>query len=445
MQSEPQISVGIATENNIVVDLFGEFRAAGVNKRFSGGYSAVISNGNISIVQEGTEIISSHSFLFEPHDIDISSFVLREVTIGKGFHWERKEKQRFHGKLQLIQENGLITAVNIIPVEAYLESVISSEMSANSPFEFLKAHAVISRSWVLAQVEKKNSPAGSKFESITSTDDEYIRWYDREDHENYDFCADDHCQRYQGVTRILNDKVLGAVESTRGLVLQHEGKICDARFSKCCGGVSESFENVWEPVKHPYLTRIYDYKYEQDIFDLDLTKEHAARKWIKSFPQAFCNTNNTKLLSTLLPEYDLETKHFFRWTLDYSQEQIARLINSRSGFEFGDIIDLIPVQRGQSGRIIKLKIIGSKKTLTVGKELFIRKILSDSHLYSSSFVVEKHGIENGIPGMFTLYGAGWGHGAGLCQIGAAVMSSAGYRFDEILSHYYKNSLIHKIY
>jgi stage II sporulation protein D len=355
MPSEPQISVGISSDNKIEFDLFGEFRIAGANKKCSGNYSAEIINNQISISQENHSVFSSNSIMLEPHDVDIASFVLREVKIGKGFHWERKEKQRFHGSLRLIIENSNITAVNIIPVEAYLESVISSEMSANSPFEFLKAHAVISRSWVLAQVEKKNNQAEKGSNNITETEDEYIRWYDREEHENFDFCADDHCQRYQGVTRILNDKVLAAVENTRGLVLMHNNNICDARFSKCCGGMSESFENVWEPVEHPYLTRVYDYKYEQDIFDLDLTKEPAAKKWIKSFPQSFCNTNNRKLLSTLLPDYDLETKHFFRWTVEYSQEEIANLINTKSGFDFGNIIDLIPVQRGHSGRIYRLK------------------------------------------------------------------------------------------
>lgn len=445
MPHEPQISVAVVNDAKIEFDLFGEFHIAGNNRKCSGSYNAEIRNGKIVIYQEGSLFFESESVLLEPHDIDIASFVIREVKIGIGFHWERKEKQRFHGALELIIENGKITAVNIIPIEAYLESVISSEMNANSPYEFLKAHAVISRSWVLAQTEKKENPGNKKFQAVTQTEEEYIRWYDREDHENYDFCADDHCQRYQGVTRIINDKVLAAVEDTRGLVLMHNNKICDTRFSKCCGGLSESFENVWEPVEHPYLTRIYDYKYEQDIFDLDLSSENAARKWIKSYPQAFCNTSNRQLLSTLLPEYDMETKHFFRWTVEYSQEELARLINSRSGFDFGSIIDLIPVERGKSGRIVKLKVEGTKKTMIIGKELQIRKILSDTHLYSSAFIVEKQNIEAGIPGGFVLYGAGWGHGAGLCQIGAAVMSSSGYRFDEILSHYYKNAVIHRIY
>ena len=445
MSAEPQISVAILSEKKINFDLFGEFRIQGISKKISGCLTAEIEKDKIKIHQDKQTLYTGGPLILEPRDIDINSFVIHEVKIGKGFHWERKEKQRFHGMLKLIIEKEVLTAINIIPVENYLESVISSEMNSNSPFEFLKAHAVISRSWVLAQVEKKNMPNSDKADSITQTEEEYIRWYDREDHENYDFCADDHCQRYQGATRILNDKALTAVEATRGLALMNSGRICDARFSKCCGGMSESFGNVWEPVEYSYLLPVADYKYEQDIFDLDLTKEQAAKKWIKSFPQSFCNTNNSVLLSTLLPDYDMETKHFYRWIVEYTQEEIAKLLNSRSGFDFGDIIDLIPVQRGHSGRINKLKIIGSKKTMIIGKELEIRKILSDSHLYSSAFIVEKHNIENDIPGNFTLYGAGWGHGVGLCQIGAAFMSTAGYRFDEILSHYYKNSIIQKIY
>lgn len=445
MEKEPSISVALVSESKIDFDLFGEFRIPEISKKCSGSFTTVIENNKIVLLQKGNVIFSANTIWLEPRDIDLTSFVIREVRIGKGFHWERKEKQRFYGTLKFIIEGNSITAVNLIPVEAYLESVISSEMNANSPYEFLKAHAVISRSWVLAQVEKKNRPAKEKTESIMQTDEEYIRWYDREDHINYDLCADDHCQRYQGVLKIINDKAISAVEDTRGLVLMHNNEICDARFSKCCGGISESFENVWEPVEYGYLAPVYDYKYEQDIFDSDLTKEDAAKKWIKSFPQSFCNTNDGELLSTLLPSYDMETKNFYRWTVEYTQEEIAQLINKKSGFDFGNIIDLIPVERGHSGRIIKLKVVGSKKTMIIGKELQIRKILSESHLYSSAFVVERRDIENEIPGSFILYGAGWGHGVGLCQIGAAVMSSSGYRFDEILSHYYKNALIHKIY
>ena len=445
MPSEPEISVAIITETEMEFDLLGEFRLEGSNKKFSGHFKAVLKGNSIILQQDGKTAAEANSLFLVPRDIDVASFVIHGVKIGKGFHWERKEKQRFHGALNFIIEENLITAVNIIPVEAYLESVISSEMNPNSPIEFLKAHAVISRSWVLAQVEKRKGKKEDKTPQTIETDDEYIRWYDREDHINYDFCADDHCQRYQGATRIINDKAFSAVEDTRGLVLMQGGAVCDTRFSKCCGGKSESFENVWEEKKHPYLIPVSDYKYEQDIFDLDLTNENAARKWIKSYPQSFCNTNDGKLLSTLLPSYDLETKNFFRWTVEYTQEEIAGLINKKSGFDFGEIIDMTPLQRGDSGRIIKLKITGTRKTMTIGKELEIRRILAETHLYSSAFIVEKQNIANGVPGGFLLYGAGWGHGVGLCQIGAAVMSSAGYRFDEILSHYYKNSVMHKIY
>lgn len=445
MQKEPSISIAIVSEDKIVFDLLGEFHIEGNNKKYSGSFSVEIENNLIKIMRDKTVLISSEQIILEPSDIDITSFVIREVSIGKNFHWERKEKQRFHGRLKFIIEGNKITAINIIPIEDYLESVISSEMNPNSPFEFLKAHAVISRSWVLAQINKKNNFEKSGPSATQVSDEEYVKWYDREDHENYDFCADDHCQRYQGVTKIINDKVLEAVEDTRGLVLKYNNEICDARFSKCCGGMSESFANVWESVDHPYLAPISDYKYEQDLFDLDLRKETAAKKWIKSFPQSFCNSNDVSLLTSLLPNYDLETKNFYRWTVEYKQEEIARLINSKSEFDFGQIVDLIPMERGNSGRICRLKIVGTKKTAIVGKELEIRKLLSKSHLFSSAFVVEKLDIANGIPGGFILYGAGWGHGVGLCQIGAAVMSSSGYSFDEILSHYYRNSIISKIY
>ncbi len=445
MQKEPSISIAIASENLIEFDLLGEFHIAGNSKKFSGSLAAVLENDKIKIKRNNEILLFWEEIIFEPSDIDITSFVIRDVRIGKNFHWERKEKQRFHGILKFIVEGDKITVINILPIEDYLESVISSEMNPNSPFEFLKAHAVISRSWVLAQIIKKNNIAEHNHPDISQTDNEHIKWYDREDHDNYDFCADDHCQRYQGVTKIINDKVLEAVEGTRGLVLKHDNEICDARFSKCCGGISESFENVWEPVNHPYLVSISDYKYEQDIFDLDLKKENASKKWIKSFPQAFCNSNDSSLLASLLPNYDLETKNFYRWTVEYKQEEMSQLINGKSEFDFGQIIDLIPVERGNSGRIYKLKIVGTKRTMIVGKELEIRKLLSKSHLFSSAFIVEKIDIENDIPGTFILYGAGWGHGVGLCQIGAAVMSSNGYRFDEILSHYYRNSTIQKIY
>ncbi|MFA5804838.1 MAG: SpoIID/LytB domain-containing protein [Melioribacteraceae bacterium] len=439
--NEPLVSIGILTEKEIRFDLYGEFTLKGSDKKVSGRFKTKLSGDKISICQEKKEIISADELLFNPNDLETESFLLRDVVIGKGFHWQSKENQRFRGRLKFIKEKDQITAVNILPLEEYLTSVISSEMSANSSIELLKAHSVVSRGWLLAQLDKKNKTAVN--EQIS--DEEIIRWYDREDHTNYDFCADDHCQRYQGVTKIINDNALNAIASTRGLVLKYKDTICDTRYSKCCGGITEVFENVWENVPHPYLSSILDYKFRFDDDRTDIKKEKFADHWINSTPQAFCNTTDERILSTVLVNFDHSTNDFFRWIVEYTQDEIAELIRTKSGIDFGNIIDLIPIERGYSTRIIKLKIIGTKKTITIGKELEIRKILSKTHLYSSAFVVGKENTVKGVPQKFILHGAGWGHGVGLCQIGAAVMGELGYGFDEILTHYFNGAQIQKIY
>ncbi len=438
---EPLISVGILTSKEIRFDLYGEFISGLSEKKFSGKFKAKFEGGRISICHEKKEILSGLEFTFAPNDLETESFLLRDVVIGKNFHWEKKENQRFRGALKLIIEEEQLTAVNLLPLEEYLISVISSEMSAQSSFELLKAHAIVSRGWLLSQLEKKNKKSVN--ESISA--EEILRWYDREDHENYDLCADDHCQRYQGVTKIISDKAADAVTETRGLALTYENKICDTRYSKCCGGVTESFENVWEPTHHPYLSSIVDYKFEPDNSDDDFTREKSAEQWIKSNPNAFCNTSDKKILSQILVDFDRSTNDFFRWTVEYTQDELLEIINRKSGIDYGKIIDMIPVLRGNSGRIVKLKIVGTKKTLTIGKELEIRRILSPSHLYSSAFIVTKENIIEEIPQRFILHGAGWGHGVGLCQIGAAVMGELGYGFDEILTHYFRETKIQKIY
>jgi SpoIID/LytB domain protein len=320
-------------------------------------------------------------------------------------------------------------------------------MSATSSIELLKAHAVISRSWLLAQVikGKELKQSAKKYNPVFETATEYIRWYDREDHTNFDVCADDHCQRYQGITRQTSELVRQAINETFGLVLMHNNKVCDARFSKSCGGVAETFENVWEPEVHPYLQAIVDNLQNPEGFDLNLTNEIVAENWIRNTPPAFCNTHDKQVLSQVLNDYDQETTDFYRWKVVYSQQVIAELIARKSGRDFGDIIDLIPVERGNSGRLKKLKIVGSKRILTIGKELEIRKTLSESHLYSSAFVVDKRNVVNGIPQEFVLTGAGWGHGVGLCQIGAAVMGEKGYSFTEILMHYFRGAQLEKLY
>ncbi len=445
MRKQPKIEVGIMALKEVHFSLSNPFECNNSQIK-AGDFQAVIQNNRMKVVGNNRTIFKSDSVLFSPNSPD-SFFELKNVTIGVNFHWQKQENQRFRGALKLIPEGSKVRVINIIDPEEYLKSVISSEMAATSFLNFLKAHAVISRSWLLAQIEKTKSLHNSdkSYQTSRETENEIIRWYDREDHLNFDVCADDHCQRYQGITKIHSEKALEAVNETLGEVLIYKDKICDARFSKCCGGISEDFTNVWEPVSHPYLTKIVDGEKIHENYDLNLTVEKNAKKWIKTTPPAFCNTSNQKILSQVLPDFDLKTSDFYRWEKVYSQKEISELIKKRSGIDFGQIIKLEPIERGVSGRIIKLKISGTKKILTVGKELEIRKWLSSSHLYSSAFVVDHLEIQNGIPQKFILTGAGWGHGVGLCQIGAAVMGEKGYSYTEILNHYFKDAKIKKIY
>ncbi|MBE6230500.1 MAG: DUF4922 domain-containing protein [Bacteroidales bacterium] len=442
LREQPTVSVGIMSEKEISFELNNvyTFSTPGCDCtcEVKGPQTAVEQNGKV--LWNGKEYTE---LMFTPKGI--GTFWLRGVTIGVNFHWERKEDQKFGSALRIIVENGKLTAVNIIGVEDYLTSVISSEMSATASEELLKAHAVISRSWLLAQIEKNKEivAANADYCATTQTEDELIKWYDREDHINFDVCADDHCQRYQGLTRASTAIVRKAIDATWGELLMDGSKICDARFSKCCGGVFEEFQNCWEPVKYSYLVKVRDGKNPQDI--PDLTVEENAREWIMTSPEAFCNTTDQKILSQVLNNYDQETVNFYRWKEEYTQKELSELILKRSGVDYGNIIDLIPVERGTSARLIKLKIVGTKKTMTIGKELEIRRTLSPSHLYSSAFVVEKEGDENGVPAKFTLYGAGWGHGVGLCQIGAAVMGEQGYKYKEILLHYFVGAAIERRY
>ncbi len=434
---EPKITVGIMSEEEIGFLLTGNFVLEQNGESLTGKQKAKISNGTISF--KGNQF---PGLRLVPQEKDCD-FELTGVTIGKSFHWEQKENLKFRGELKIIVENDKLTAINELPVEEYLASVISSEMSATSAIELLKAHAVISRSWILAQLDKKEKC--TKSASVYDSESEHIKWYGKEDHINFDVCADDHCQRYQGITRESTDAVNEALKKTTGEVLTYDGEICDARFSKSCGGVSETFENCWEEVPHPYLRKVIDNRDECDIAAKDLTNEKNARQWILSNPESFCNTTDEKILSQVLVSYDQKTTDFFRWNVEYGQNEISKLVKKRTGIDFGEIKDLIPIERGESGRIIKLQIVGSKRSLTIGKELEIRKALSESHLYSSAFVVEKEMDKNNNPNKFILHGAGWGHGVGLCQIGAAVMASKGYGYQEILKHYYKEAIIEKRY
>ena len=431
----PMVNVGIMTQKSILFVLNGSYIETETGEELQGEQRAIWTNGKILFNGKLYE-----DLFFEPTDKKSCSFDLKAVTIGVDFHWQRREDQRFRGALNLaVTEEGIV-AINQIDAEEYLTSVISSEMSANASKQLLKAHAVISRSWLLAQIEKNQQLAkGEKpYTSCQQDEEQLIRWYDREDHVLFDVCADDHCQRYQGSTRETNPVVKEAIQETRGEVLLYDGVICDARFSKCCGGVTERFENCWEPIDHPYLAVLRDAPEKEHP---DLTNEEEAQKWIRTAPSAFCHTTDKAILSQVLNNYDQETTDFYRWQVIYTQEELAELIHRKSGIDFGQILDLVPLERGGSGRIVRLKIIGSQRSLIIGKELEIRRTLSESHLYSSAFVVDKELSANGVPTCFILTGAGWGHGVGLCQIGAAVMGAKGYTYDAILTHYFPGATI----
>ena len=436
---KPYINVGIVTGKEISFTLNGKYLTQEGEVITGQLKASATGNGEISLDTKKIESIE-----LTPEDNNCS-FTLHNVTIGISYHWERQEEQTFTGKLKLITDGENVIAINILPVEDYLVSVISSEMSATSSLEFLKSHAVISRSWLLAQIEDRDRKNVHKSLQQNFTTDEncIIRWYDREDHKLFDVCADDHCQRYQGITKASNPSVAKAVKETEGMVLMYGDEICDARFSKCCGGVSETFDTCWEDKDYPYLQPVIDDSENKDIPDLSI--EENAEKWIRTTPAAFCNTHDEKVLKQILNNYDQETTDFYRWKVKYSQKEISELIHRKTGIEFGDIKDLIPMQRGKSGRISRLKIVGTLRTVTIGKELEIRRALSESHLFSSAFVIDKTEVAGSVPSEFTITGAGWGHGVGLCQIGAAMMGEKGYSYDKILLHYYRNAEIKKVY
>jgi stage II sporulation protein D len=439
MNQQPTIQVGIMAASEISFRLHGDFGSG--NTSDDQTYRAALQGNEVTLSNENGAKKTAPYFVFEAAS-KTDSFTLGHVTIGIGFHWEQQEEQRFNGDLKLIIEEGKVRAVNIVRLEDYLRSVISSEMSATSSMELLKAHAVISRSWLLAQIERSKRPQ-IRNRQTSPNPDELIRWYDREDHSLFDVCADDHCQRYQGISKIISKKANDAIDATFGQVLFGDNEICDARFSKCCGGISENFEHIWEPQPHSYLVRVRDAR--SDISLPDLRIESDAEKWIRSSPPAFCNTADKKILSQVLPDFDQATSDFYRWQVRYTQEELSKLILKKTGIDFGEIVSLQPVERGYSARLIKLRINGTKKSLIIGKELEIRRALSPSHLYSSAFVADHLEVKNGIPQKLVLTGAGWGHGAGLCQIGAAVMGDQGYSYQEILSHYFKNTILKKIY
>ena len=443
---QPNVNVGIVCGQKIHFSLNKPYLAKG--EMVTGEQEVAFSEGGI--LWNGNQY---SSLTFHPQSAD-ASFSLSDVTIGVNFHWERKETQTFLGTLHFVVESDKICAINELPVERYLESVISSEMSATSSLELLKAHAVISRSWLLAQMKKRREVAesGNNFFSFVKKDDRLIRWYDREDHTIFDVCADDHCQRYQGITKETSPHVAEAIRQTTGQILMDGDDICDARFSKCCGGVTEEFQYCWEDTPKNYLSSVRDII--QGVKSVgsaapaplpSLQDEAAADAWIRSNPPAFCNTTDKKILSQVLNDYDQETADFYRWKVTLTQEKLKQLLDEKLKMNFGDILDLQAEERGKSGRISKLRIVGTEKTFVIGKELEIRRALSDTHLYSSAFVVDRCDIdEKGVPQRFDIIGAGWGHGVGLCQIGAAVMGEEGFDYDAILLHYYQGAEIKKV-
>ena len=443
IQNEPAIAVGIIEGRTTARGSWqGEFTLNGESVA-EGDFSVSIVEGEMVIHDDGgSPLIGGREIQCVP--VNGGRFVMRDVIIGVQFHWEREEDETFDGSLRFIlREKGSITVINDVPLESYLMSVISSEMSAESPLELLKAHAITSRSWLVAMLDRERNPHEES--PLTPMDDahgeEVIRWYTREDHDIYDVCADDHCQRYQGVTKIISDAVAEAIQSTRGVFLVYEDEVCDARYYKACGGLTEEFQNAWENVEIPYLKCISDAPVEHP----PLITEADAERWILSSPQAYCNTEDADILRQILPSFDQETIDFFRWEVRYGREELERLLKEKAGMDFGTLQDLVPIERGPSGRMVRLKIVGSSRTIVVGKDLEIRRWLSPSHLYSSAFVVQAERGSDGVPTSFLLRGAGWGHGVGLCQIGAAVMAVRGFSADSILKHYFRGAEIQKLY
>ena len=435
VKNQPRITVGIM-DRQIEVNgcLHGDFRGDGFGP-VSGPFSAKAGAGMIVLTDEARrEICRSPSVRLTAQEG--STFSLCNVTIGDSFHWERKEEQTFQGDLILQQRSdGAIAVINEIPLEDYLTSVISSEMSGTAPMQFLKAHAILSRSWLLAALDRKRKTKGTTIPTEKIAEGEVIRWYDREDHDLFDVCSDDHCQRYQGVTKIVSEQAQEAVRETSGTVITFNDEICDARYSKCCGGITEEFETAWNDKRILYLASISD----ASVPHRPIRTEEEASAWIFSNPEAYCNIKDQRVLEKILPNFDRKTEGFFRWRIEYSREELEEILREKSGFDFGTLREIVPLRRGPSGRISRLKIVGSKRTMVVGKELEIRRWLSRSHLYSGAFVLTVEGKR------FIFHGAGWGHGVGLCQIGAAVMATQSFSAEEILKHYFRGVEIKKIY
>jgi SpoIID/LytB domain protein len=449
VEREPIIYVGLMTgAESALFELKGTYVNSAGERLEGGSYRAVPSAGGVEIVRaDGWHSFSTSEYRLTPIEAT-ASFIVRDITIGIDFHWQRKQDQQFQGALRIkLDSNGRLTIINEIPIEAYLTSVISSEMSPDSHPELLKAHSIVSRSWLLAQIRpwkrERRKPA---FEIQTiGRSRQLIRWYDQESHTGFDVCADDHCQRYQGLAKAASPEVYEAIRATFGQALVFDGELCDARFSKSCGGMTESFHAAWEDIRLPYLAVSYDGEEFPPQYRLPLTREANAAEWIRNSPPAFCNTQDRQILKRILPDFDQETSDFYRWRAVIAQEELQELLRRKLGIDFGAIRKLEAIERGGSGRIIRMRISGERETMIVGKELEIRRALSPSHLYSSAFIIEATQARSRAPSQFKLIGAGWGHGAGLCQIGAALMAERGYDYRQILDHYYRGSQLYALY
>lgn len=440
---EPNISVGIVEQVPEIRGTFSGRFELPTTVRLEGAFTVRCLDGRLVLFDdEGIEVMKGDDIRCRA--LSGATFTLNGVTIGINFHWERQEDQTFEGNVRFVAASkGSTTVINEIGVEDYLKSVISSEMSAEAPIELLRAHAITSRSWLVAMLHKRMQARNIGIPALRSqeTESEIVRWYDREDHALFHVCADDHCQRYQGISKIITENARKAVDDTRGVLLVYHDEVCDARFYKACGGLTENFENAWEDTVVPYLRSVSDAEQSYS----SKSTEPEARDWILSSPEAYCNTNDVTILKQILPSFDQETTDFFRWRVDYGREELERIVHKSSGIDFGTITALVPLQRGPSARITRLKIVGTKKTMIVGKELEIRRWLSRSHLYSSAFIVDTDRDAKGLPTRFTFYGSGWGHGVGLCQIGAAVMAARGKKAEDIVLHYFSGASVQKLY
>ena len=440
MREEPVIAVGLVENASVLsIELLTEYTDMNGRHFSPGRYQCTSENGVVMMSGSST---GNHEVTLTGTGPD-SRFRL-QVTIGIDFHWQQEKTHTFTGNLRLRASSGTtVTAINDLPLESYILSVSCSEMNATSPEEFLRAHSIISRSWLLAQLASRDNPATMQVPTGTRTPGEIIRWYDRQSHDDFDVCADDHCQRYQGTDMITTGEVARAVEATRGLVLMYDGAPCDARFSKCCGGVTEDFRLAWSDTPHPYLVPLADTPGKW-MPSLPLSGERAARHFIETFPDAWCNCSDAAILGRVLNNYDRSTPDFYRWKVRLTHDEMTGYLRDKLSLDIGRPLALEPVERGLSGRIKRLRLVGDTTTVIIGKELEIRRALSPSHLYSSAFVVDVEGSADR-PEAFILTGAGWGHGVGLCQIGAAVMACRGIGYREILGHYYPGSTVEKIY